>query len=94
MRASRARPLASAHTHARARAVMEKWKKISYVGLPVVFLFGAFTMYKHFAHHHEAGEAPAYPHIKIRTKPFPWGSKDCDLFDLACKREAFEKATE
>jgi cytochrome c oxidase subunit 6a len=72
---------------------MEKWKKISYLGIPSVSLFCAYCMYQHFAHHHDAHEPIPYPHMKIRTKPFPWGSKDCDLFDFACKRKVYEEAT-
>lgn len=71
---------------------MERWKKITFVGLPTVGLFLTFTMYRHFAHHHDDHEKVAYPHLKIRNKPFPWGSKDCDLFDFACKKAAYEEA--
>lgn len=36
-------------------------------------------------HHHEA---PAYPHLRIRHKAFPWTASDCALFDLDCKKAA------
>jgi len=74
------------------RAVMEKWKKISYVGIPAVTLFGIAVMVKHFSHAHHEEEAPAYPHMKIRSKPFPWGAKDCDMWDFACKKRYWEEA--
>lgn len=67
---------------------MDKWKKISYVSFGGVTLFGIFTVMQHFSHEHAHEETIPYPHMKIRTKPFPWGSKDCDLFDFACKSKA------
>lgn len=77
-----------------ACAVMEKWKKISYVGMPCIALFAGFCMYKHYSHHHEPEEPTPYPHMHIRTKPFPWGSKDCDLFDFDCKKAQREQQQE
>jgi hypothetical protein len=67
---------------------MEKWKKISIVGFPVVTIFGFYTMYNHYAHHKEPAAVIPYPHNKIRSKPFPWDSKDCDLWDFKCQKAA------
>ncbi|KAG8470500.1 hypothetical protein KFE25_008921 [Diacronema lutheri] len=86
------RQLSAGGSQAEHIEVMEKWKKISFVGLPCVALFAGFCMYKHYAHHHDAEEQISYPHIHIRSKPFPWGSKDCDLFDFACKKKQAQAA--
>jgi len=89
-----ARQLSAGGSQAEHIEVMEKWKKISYVGIPAVALFGTMTMYNHFAHHHHSEPPPAYSHMKIRSKPFPWGAKDCDMWDFACKKTYWEEATD
>mmetsp|Transcript_5653 Transcript_5653/g.14134 ORF Transcript_5653/g.14134 Transcript_5653/m.14134 type:complete len:114 (-) Transcript_5653:416-757(-) len=82
------RQLSAGGSQAEHIEVMKKWKMISYGGLPFIALFGAYCMNKHYSHHEEPAEKIPYPHMKKRAKPFPWGSKDCDLWDFECKKLA------
>merc|ERR1711865_843878 len=88
--------------HSIEEAIQEtaKWKKVSYVFIGgVVIPFTTFSVIKHFAHHHESEERPAFPYVTKRDKHMPWtlkGGSRCDLFDYACaeKERATLKATQ
>ena len=41
-----------------------------------------YTIYAEATHHHSE-PAPAYPHLKIAHKRWPW-EVDCAMFDSAC----------
>mmetsp|Transcript_39610 Transcript_39610/g.79170 ORF Transcript_39610/g.79170 Transcript_39610/m.79170 type:complete len:128 (-) Transcript_39610:487-870(-) len=93
----------SGHSIEHAIAETEKWKKISFLFLPVVGAYGIFTMIRHFQHDHHAhsvsGDEPdrvLYPYINIRNKPLPWSLTDkailgrgsnCALFDYECAKK-------
>lgn len=67
----------------------DHWSKISNLVVPVVLAYGfilmTYEIYHEMTHeHHEEG--PAYSHMKVRRKPFPWNASDCDFLDLACHR--------
>jgi len=36
---------------------------------------------------HHGHHPPAYPYLRMRMKPFPWGPSDCSLFDRGCVAE-------
>lgn len=61
------------------------WFKISMLGTAATIVpFGLYMLYvesTHGDHHHEQ---PAYDHLQMRTKNFPWGK--CDLLDSKCKK--------
>ena len=66
----------SGDSHAEHHAHVETWKKITFVSaIPVACVFIRFMITPH--EHEEA--PPAYPYLRIRNKPFPWG--DMDLLD-------------
>ena len=44
----------------------------------------AYTIYAEATHQH-AEEAPAYPHLKIVHKRWPW-EVDCAFFDVHCQQ--------
>ena len=76
-------------------AETDKWKKISYVAMPAVVLYGVFVFIRHNSHEHHDHEHPKYPYITKRDKPMPWalaGGFDCDLFDVRCKAKARKAA--
>ena len=51
----------------------------------IVTPFTIYTVAKELAHeHHEEG--PAYPHMKVAHKRWPW-TANCALFDIHCKKE-------
>eukprot|EP01137_Pigoraptor_chileana_P019936 Opistho-2@81652 len=67
--------------HAQATATL--WKKIFlFVGIPGVGLATFNSVRLHYAHaaHPEHHEFVAYPHMRLRAKPFPWGDGDRSLF--------------
>ena len=47
-------------------------------------VYMAYVESTHESHH----ERVAHPHLKIRSKKFPWASSDCDIFDSECKKNA------
>jgi len=75
------------HSLDHAIAETDKWKKISFVFLPVVGLYMGFVFVRHNSHGHHEYEQVKYPFVKKRDKPMPWalaGGSDCDLFDYKC----------
>ena len=76
--------------HYRAEEIQSRktaalWKKISiFVAAPALVLTTYSTYSKekeHWAHIEEHGRPPfiAYSHLRIRTKPFPWGDGNHSL---------------
>ena len=65
---------------------MAMWRNISlFVAIPGVALTAWSSFSKEVEHHRhveEHGRAPfvGYPHLRIRSKPFPWGDGNHSLF--------------
>lgn len=57
---------------------VELWKKITAVGSLMVA--GVFLNWLASDHHH-MHTPPAYPYLRIRNKPLPWGDGTKDLLD-------------
>jgi len=77
----------SGHSMEHAIAETDKWKKISFVFMPVVGAYMIFVGIRHNSHGHHEYEQVKYPFVKKRDKPMPWalrGGTDCDLFDYGC----------
>uniref|UniRef100_A0A3B3Z6T8 Cytochrome c oxidase subunit n=1 Tax=Periophthalmus magnuspinnatus TaxID=409849 RepID=A0A3B3Z6T8_9GOBI len=57
------------------------WKVLSFVvALPGVAVCMLNTFLKEQHHDHEQPEFVAYPHLRIRSKKFPWGDGNHSLF--------------
>jgi hypothetical protein len=60
------------------------WKKISFAGIGLCFVVGAYEYKVHMDHHAHGAkfehENNAFAHRKIRSKAFPWSCPDCGLF--------------
>ncbi|KYN45142.1 Cytochrome c oxidase subunit 6A1, mitochondrial [Trachymyrmex septentrionalis] len=69
-------------THGVTEQTQLMWKRLSYfVGFPVILLAMVNSYLNHQAHHNdERPEFVAYPHLRIRTKKFPWGDGNHSLF--------------
>ncbi|XP_042193772.1 cytochrome c oxidase subunit 6A, mitochondrial [Callorhinchus milii] len=68
---------AAAPEHQSARL----WKILSFVvALPGVGVCMLNTYLKSQEHSHERSEFIAYTHLRIRSKPFPWGDGNHTLF--------------
>ncbi|KAK5856059.1 hypothetical protein PBY51_007680 [Eleginops maclovinus] len=60
------------------------WKILSFVlALPGVAVCMANCYMKMQSHSHEQPEFVAYPHLRLRTKRFPWGDGNHSLFHNA-----------
>lgn len=53
-----------------------------------------YTAYDHMHHHHHEEDPPAYSHMRVRNKPYPWKCSDCNLIDPECYRRCKEAAEE
>lgn len=57
------------------------WKILSFVlAMPGVAVCMANAYLKQQAHNHENPEFVPYPHLRIRTKAWPWGDGNHSLF--------------
>ncbi|XP_055986977.1 cytochrome c oxidase subunit 6A1, mitochondrial [Sorex fumeus] len=73
------RPMSS-HAHGEEGSA-RMWKALTYfVALPgvAVSMLNVFLKSQH--EEHERPEFVAYPHLRIRSKPFPWGDGNHTLF--------------
>jgi len=71
-----------AAAHGSSEQTMLLWKRLSYfVGFPAIGLTMVNCYLNHQAHHSdEHPEFIAYDHMRVRTKPFPWGDGNHSLF--------------
>eukprot|EP00898_Chlorokybus_atmophyticus_P003079 jgi/Chlat1/3772/Chrsp259S03910 len=76
------RGFASKHDHEAEIAEMDKWRKLTYVGVVVTSIYMVYTLGFNQEHHGEHGK-PKYPYLHIRNKAFPWGP--CGLFETHCE---------
>eukprot|EP01136_Pigoraptor_vietnamica_P023553 Opistho-1_new@75765 len=63
-------------------ATAQLWKKIFlFVGVPgcVLTTLNAIRLHREHAAHEHHHEFIAYPHMRVRAKPFPWGDGDRSL---------------
>ncbi|XP_062511979.1 cytochrome c oxidase subunit 6A, mitochondrial-like [Corticium candelabrum] len=68
-----------------AAGAMHTWKKISFFVVVPALAYCTYNAYakekEHEKHIEEHGRHfIAYPHLRIRTKPFPWGDGNHSLF--------------
>ncbi|KAG7492192.1 hypothetical protein MATL_G00011850 [Megalops atlanticus] len=78
--AHRAFASAAAGGHGSHEGGAKTWKTLSYVvALPGVAVCMVNAWMK-MQHSHGAPEFTPYPHLRIRTKPFPWGDGNHTLF--------------
>ncbi|RDD47299.1 Cytochrome c oxidase subunit 6A1, mitochondrial [Trichoplax sp. H2] len=67
-----------------AAETMSLWKKISIlIALPAIAFSTVNAYYKETKHHKEHPHHPEfrpYPHLRIRSKPFPWKDGNHTLF--------------
>ena len=75
-----------AHSHLR----QSRWAHIP-LHLPPIpphphcYFISPLQVSGHLAHDHHIEDPIKYPYLRKRDKQFPWGCKDCTLFDGACK---------
>ncbi|XP_019950005.2 cytochrome c oxidase subunit 6A2, mitochondrial [Paralichthys olivaceus] len=76
-----ARRALAAASHASHEGKAKTWKIMSFVlALPGVGVCWLNAHMKGQAHSHEQPEFVPYPHLRIRTKKFPWGDGNHSLF--------------
>ncbi|KAF1776810.1 P-loop containing nucleoside triphosphate hydrolase [Phytophthora cactorum] len=68
-----------------AKEQMHRWTTISKGMIGLVAVYTVYAIGDHLSHEHHEEETPAYPYLKMRTKPFPWPESDCDLLDRECR---------
>mmetsp|Transcript_26135 Transcript_26135/g.43746 ORF Transcript_26135/g.43746 Transcript_26135/m.43746 type:complete len:101 (-) Transcript_26135:386-688(-) len=59
-------------------AEYQKWRTVTFVVVPGLIGFGAYT-FANLTHHH--AEKPDFEYLKMRTSRFPWPNGDVALFD-------------
>ncbi|CAN8328423.1 unnamed protein product [Cochlearia groenlandica] len=59
-----------------------KWEKITYMGIVSCTALAVYVLSKG---HHHGEDPPAYPHMHIRNKEFPWGPDG--LFEVKHNKE-------
>eukprot|EP00002_Diphylleia_rotans_P013868 TRINITY_DN269_c0_g1_i4.p4 TRINITY_DN269_c0_g1~~TRINITY_DN269_c0_g1_i4.p4 ORF type:complete len:103 (-),score=27.81 TRINITY_DN269_c0_g1_i4:461-769(-) len=57
---------------AHAAEEVNTWRKLSFISMPFVIVFGMVKLSADHSHHGE--HPPAYEYLRIRAKPFPWGN--------------------
>ncbi|XP_068584031.1 cytochrome c oxidase subunit 6A2, mitochondrial isoform X1 [Cebidichthys violaceus] len=76
-----ARRVLAAASHSSHDGGAKTWKILTFVlALPGVAVCIANAYMKMQAHSHEQPEFVPYPHLRIRTKRFPWGDGNHSLF--------------
>ncbi|KAM8844634.1 cytochrome c oxidase subunit 6A2, mitochondrial [Spinachia spinachia] len=76
-----ARRLLAAASHSGHEGGARTWKILTFVlALPGVAVCVANAYLKMQAHSHDTPEFVPYPHLRIRTKKFPWGDGNHSLF--------------
>ncbi|KAE8902821.1 hypothetical protein PF005_g14931 [Phytophthora fragariae] len=82
-----ARNMSSATEH-EAKEQMHRWTTISKGMIALTAVYTVYAIGDHLSHEHHEKDTPAYPYLKMRTKPFPWAESDCDLLDSECRAKA------
>ncbi|XP_043468079.1 cytochrome c oxidase subunit 6A1, mitochondrial-like [Leptopilina heterotoma] len=63
------------------RKTKNMWKMASlFIALPATVITGVINYYHHIQHETHRPEFIPYQHLRIRTKPFPWGDGNHGLF--------------
>ncbi|CAK6961118.1 cytochrome c oxidase subunit 6A%2C mitochondrial [Scomber scombrus] len=76
-----ARRVFAAASHSSHEGGAKTWKILTWVlALPGVGVCMANAYMKMQANSHDGPEFVAYPHLRIRTKKFPWGDGNHSLF--------------
>ncbi|XP_043924820.1 cytochrome c oxidase subunit 6A, mitochondrial [Protopterus annectens] len=78
---TQSRQFAAAAGHVESHQAGRMWKILTFVvALPGVgvCMLNAYLKMQH--HSHGQPEFVAYPHLRIRSKPFPWGDGSKTLF--------------
>ncbi|KAH0947963.1 hypothetical protein HN011_004001 [Eciton burchellii] len=73
----------SGHKHTASDETVLLWKRISlFLGFPAIILasVNAYLAHKEHEEKHVQPEFIPYEHLRIRTKPFPWGDGNHTLF--------------
>lgn len=53
------------------RNVTKNWQRYSKIG--GLLIFGPFAIFCYLTDEHQHRDEIKYPHLRIRSKPFPWG---------------------
>ncbi|KAK1798360.1 hypothetical protein P4O66_007821 [Electrophorus voltai] len=72
---------AAAHGSHEGGGTVKTWKMLSFlVALPGVAVCMVNAYLKQTSHPYVPAEFVPYPHLRIRTKPWPWGDGNHSLF--------------
>jgi len=66
----------SSHGPEESLSAYRRWVKVSYFGFPLLTLVYLYN----YLNPEAPQEVVPYPFMKIRSKDFPWGDGDTDLF--------------